>query len=131
MREAPSLVIFPMLQARGARIRACDPQGAAKAQDLLPDVVWCDNALDVAKGADILVVLTEWNEFRALDLKLMRQVMVGNVLVDLRNMYPEALAEEAGFVYYGIGRTPPPVSRTHKRRGTAAAKGRDLSQVTH
>jgi UDPglucose 6-dehydrogenase len=132
MREAPSLVIFPMLQARGARIRAYDPQGCPKAQDFLPDVEWCDSALDVAEGADVLVVLTEWNEFRALDLKRLRQLMLGNVLVDLRNMYPEALAEEAGFVYYGVGRTlPPPVSRTHNKRREFAPKRRDIRQVTH
>jgi hypothetical protein len=58
--------------------------------------------------------------------------MLGNVLVDLRNMYPEALAEEAGFVYYGIGRTlPPPVSRTQKRRRASEPKGRDIREVTH
>lgn len=130
MREAPSLVIVPMLQARGAQIRAYDPQGGAKAQDELPGVHWCESALDVAEGADALVVLTEWNEFRALDLKRMRQAMLGNALVDLRNMYPEALAEEAGFVYYGIGRTPPaPV--THKRPERPAPKSRDVRQVTH
>jgi UDPglucose 6-dehydrogenase len=130
MREAPSLVILPMLQARGARIRAYDPQGNPKAQELLSGVEWCDSALKVAEGVDILVVLTEWNEFRALDLKLLRQAMIGNALVDLRNMYSEALAEEAGLVYFGIGRTPPPVSRAPKRRGEAAGKGRDISQVT-
>jgi UDPglucose 6-dehydrogenase len=130
MREAPSLVILPMLQARGARIRAYDPQGGPKAQELLSGVEWCDSALKVAEGADILVVLTEWNEFRALDLKLLRQAMIGNALVDLRNMYSEALAEEAGLVYFGIGRTPPPVSRALKRRGEAVGKGRDISQVT-
>ena len=127
MREAPSLVIFPMLQARGARIRAYDPQGWPKAQELLAGVEWCESALDVAEGADVLVVLTEWNEFRALDLKRLRQAMIGNVLVDLRNMYPEASAEEAGFVYYGVGRTLPPlVSRTPNRRRQFAAKSRDI-----
>ena len=130
MREAPSLVIFPMLQARGARIRAYDPQGCSKAQELLAGVEWCDSALEAAEGADVLVVLTEWNEFRALDLKRVREVMVGNVLVDLRNMYPQALAEEAGFVYYGLGRTlPPPVGPTHKKRREFAPKGRDIRQV--
>jgi UDPglucose 6-dehydrogenase len=129
MREAPSLVIFPMLQARGARIRAFDPQAGIKAQDSLPGVVWCESALDVAEGADVLVVLTEWNEFRALDLKRMRQAMLGNALVDLRNVYPQASAEEAGFVYYGIGRTlPPPATQ---RRSGAAAKSSDIGQVTH
>jgi UDPglucose 6-dehydrogenase len=123
MREAPSLVIFPMLQARGARIRAYDPQGRSKAEALLSDIGWCESALDAAKGADVLVILTEWNEFRALDLKSVRDVMLGNVLVDLRNMYPEALAEEAGFVYYGVGRTlPPSVSKT--TRGSANSRPR-------
>ena len=69
MREAPSLVIFPMLQARGARIRAYDPQGASQGARAASGVEWCDSALEVAEGADVLVVLTEWNEFRALDLK--------------------------------------------------------------
>jgi UDPglucose 6-dehydrogenase len=130
MREAPSLVIFPMLQARGARIRAFDPQAGAKGQASLPGVMWCESALDVAEGADVLVVLTEWNEFRALDLKRMRQAMLGNALVDLRNVYPQASAEEAGFVYYGIGRTLPPPA-TQRRRSGATAKSRDIGQVTH
>jgi len=132
MREAPSLVIFPMLQAKGARIRAYDPQGQQKARDMLSGVKWCESASQVAEGADVLVVLTEWNEFRALDPKRVRETMLGNVLVDLRNMYPEALAEEAGFVYYGVGRTlPPPVSRTLNKRRAHAPKGRDIRQVTH
>jgi UDPglucose 6-dehydrogenase len=130
MREAPSLVIFPMLQSRGARIRAYDPQGAGKAQEMLPGVAWCESALESAEGADVLVVLTEWNEFRALDLTRMRKAMLGNVLVDLRNVYPPGLAEESGFVYYGIGRTlPPPV--THRRREASIAKSRDIRQVSH
>jgi len=132
MREAPSLVIVPMLQARGARIRACDPQGRSKAEGLLPGVEWYENALEAAEGADVLVGLTEWNEFRALDLKEARKVMRGNVLVDLRNMYPEALAEESGFLYYGIGRTMAlPVSRAPNRHRALTSSGQDFSQVTH
>jgi UDPglucose 6-dehydrogenase len=130
MREAPSLVIVPMLQSRGARVRAYDPQGWPKAQDMLSGVEWCESALDAAEGADVLVVLTEWNEFRALDLKRVRQAMIGNVLVDLRNMYPEALAQKAGFIYYGIGRTQPPAaSQPPKRRREVEAKSRDVSPV--
>jgi UDPglucose 6-dehydrogenase len=68
MRDAPSLVIVPMLQERGATIRACDPQGRRQAEPLLPDVTWCEGALEAASGADVLVVVTEWNEYRALDL---------------------------------------------------------------
>jgi UDPglucose 6-dehydrogenase len=103
MREAPSLVILPLLQARGAYVQACDPQGHAKGKDLLPGVKWCTSALEAARGADVLVILTEWNEFRAVDLKEARHVMRGNALVDLRNVFTEDLAEAAGMVYRSIG----------------------------
>jgi UDPglucose 6-dehydrogenase len=132
MREAPSLVIVPMLQARGARIRAFDPEGAAKARELLSDVEWCDNALEVAEGADVLVVLTEWNEFRALDLNGLRKIMRGNLLIDLRNMYTEAVAKEAGFIYHGIGR---PLSSAARNLKTSELKyaddRRESSQASH
>jgi UDPglucose 6-dehydrogenase len=104
MREAPSLVILPMLLARGASVRAYDPQGRVKGEELMPGVEWCDNALATAQGADVLVVLTEWNEFRAIDLLALRKAMRGNVLVDLRNIYQPALAHAAGFHYHGVGR---------------------------
>ena len=104
MREAPSLVILPMLQARGATIRACDPQGRANAEALLPDVEWFAGPREAVEDADVLVILTEWNEFRALDLSTLREVMRGNILVDLRNVYPPELAAAAGFAYTGVGR---------------------------
>jgi UDP-glucose/GDP-mannose dehydrogenase family, UDP binding domain len=104
MREAPSLVIVPMLQAKGARVRACDPHGRANAERLLPGVEWCDNAFETAEKPDLLVLLTEWNEFRALDLKQARLVMRGDALLDLRNVYPQALVEAAGLVSHGVGR---------------------------
>lgn len=107
MREAPSLVILPMLQARGATVHACDPQGRANAEELLPGVTWFADPIEAASGADILLVLTEWNEFRALDLKKLRAVMGGDVLVDLRNVYAPRLAAEAGFAYTGVGRGRP------------------------
>lgn len=131
MREAPSLVIIPMLQSRGGRIRAYDPQAYPRAEALLPGVEWCRSALEAVENADILVVLTEWNEFRALDLSRLHEIMRGNVLVDLRNMYPEALAQEAGFMYYGIGRTPPLVSRPQKAQREFASKGRNNRQAAH
>ena len=108
MREAPSLVILPLLQARGAEIRVCDPQAPETGE--LPGVLWCATALEAATGADVLVALTEWNEFRALDLNEVRQVMRGNVLVDLRNLYQAALVEAAGLAYHGIGRPSPRVT---------------------
>jgi UDPglucose 6-dehydrogenase len=104
MREAPSLVIVPMLQERGAVVRAYDPQGEKHARALLPGVIWCQGALAAAEGADILVVLTEWNEFRALDLGALRRSMRGNVLVDLRNIYQPHEVEAAGLAYTSIGR---------------------------
>src|SRR5680860_95142 len=124
MREAPSLVILPMLQARGATVRACDPQGRRKAEELLPGVAWFADALQTAEGADVLVVLTEWNEFRAVDLKQLRKVMRGRALVDLRNVYQPALAEAAGFTYRGIGRGMP-----RRAANGAAAYASDLQET--
>jgi UDPglucose 6-dehydrogenase len=104
MRDAPSLLIVPMLQERGAAVRVFDPQGKKHGEALLPGVVWCESALDAANGADILAVVTEWNEFRALNLDQAKRTMRGNVLVDLRNVFPAQLAQDAGFQYLGIGR---------------------------
>jgi len=115
MREAPSLIIIPLLQARGAQVRIRDPQGGSKGEELLPGAVWCNSALEAARDADVLVVLTEWNEFRAIDLKEMRSMMRGNVLVDLRKVYSAALADAAGFMYRGIG------CRTVKSAGNGAS----------
>ncbi len=104
MRDAPSLVIVPMLQERGATVRAFDPQGRKHAEAMLPGVTWCDGALEAATGADVLVVVTEWNEFRALNLEDVRALMGGDVLVDLRNMFQPGAARAAGFKYSSIGR---------------------------
>jgi len=103
MRDAPSLVIVPMLQERGATVRVYDPQGRKQGEPLLPGVAWCSGALDAADGADVLVVVTEWNEFRALDLDAAKEKMQGDVLVDLRNAIQPQQAEAAGFRYQGIG----------------------------
>ena len=104
MREAPSLVLVPMLQERGATVRAYDPQGRENATDLLDGVVWCDGGLETVEDADALVVVTEWNEFRGLDLQTVRARMRGNVLVDLRNVFNAADAVQAGFDYFSVGR---------------------------
>lgn len=105
MRDAPSLVVVPMLQERGAHIKAYDPQGRKNAESLLPGVGWCDSAMDAVQDADVVVVLTEWNEFRALSLTAMSERMRGNVLVDLRNIYRIDHAKEAGLTYVSIGRS--------------------------
>lgn len=104
MRDAPSLVIVPLLQERGATIKAFDPQGRKHAEALLPGIVWSASAADAVQGADVLVVITEWNEFRALDLVEARAAMKGDVLVDLRNVFLPDVARRAGFKYTGIGR---------------------------
>lgn len=104
MRDAPSLVIVPMLQERGATVRAFDPQGRKHAEPMMPGVVWAENALAALDGADVMVVVTEWNEFRALDLKKARQRMAGGAIVDLRNIFQPSAAIEAGFTYDGVGR---------------------------
>ena len=104
MRDAPSLVIVPMLQERGATVRACDPQGQKHGAPLLPGVTWCLDPLETVTGADCLVVLTEWNEFRALNLEDAKSLMTGNAIVDLRNVFDPASAREQGFTYAGIGR---------------------------
>ncbi len=103
MRDAPSLVIVPVLQAKGAHVRAYDPQGAHEAQKLL-GIEICKDAYEAISGADGVVILTEWNEFRALDLGRVKSLLKRPLMVDLRNIYrPEAMAE-AGFTYVSVGR---------------------------
>jgi UDPglucose 6-dehydrogenase len=105
MREAPSLTILPALQARGARIRVVDPQGQREGEALLPGVEWHDDPYAAAMGAHLLVVLTEWNQFRALDLARLARAMAEPRLADLRNVYGADAAREAGFLAYeGVGR---------------------------
>ena len=108
MREAASLVIVPALQGRGATVRVCDPEGRRHGEALLPGVVWTSGAMDAAKDADVLVVLTEWNEFRALDFEALAKTMRGRVIVDLRNVFNPADVRAAGFSYLGIGRAQSP-----------------------
>ncbi|MBU1522818.1 MAG: UDP-glucose/GDP-mannose dehydrogenase family protein [Alphaproteobacteria bacterium] len=104
MRDAPSLDIAPALIAAGARVQAFDPEGMHEAGKLLPDVVMKANAYDAVEGADAVVIITEWDQFRALDLDRVKLLMNQPVLVDLRNVYrPEDMLKR-GFRYSGIGR---------------------------
>ena len=103
MRDAPSLVIVPILQAAGARIRAYDPEGADEAKKLL-NIDFCSDAYEALSGADGVVILTEWNEFRALDLTRLRSLLMRPLMVDLRNIYRPAQMAEAGFTYVSVGR---------------------------
>ena len=106
MRDSPSLDIVPALQKAGARVRAYDPEGMKEAKALLPDVDWCQDAYDALQGADAGVIVTEWNQFRALDLSRLRQVMKRPVLIDLRNIYRPDEVAAAGIAYHSIGRPP-------------------------
>ena len=105
MRDAPSLTIIPALVGLGARVRVTDPQGKREGEALLPGVKWADDAYAAAQGADLVVLLTEWNEFRALDLKKLAKKMESPRMVDLRNIYSAREAKKAGFeTYSGVGR---------------------------
>jgi UDPglucose 6-dehydrogenase len=104
MREAPSLDIVPTLQEAGARVRAYDPAGLEAAKKLLDDVVWCESAYAAMEGADALVILTEWNAFRALDLERVKRLMKAPVMIDLRNIYDPEDMVAAGFRYTCVGR---------------------------
>jgi UDPglucose 6-dehydrogenase len=105
MREAPSLTIVPALIGAGAKVRVVDPQGRREGVDLLPGVNWANDAYKAAQNADAVVILTEWNEFRALDLKRLAKRMATPALADLRNIYSAKEARRAGFRrYVSVGR---------------------------
>ena len=105
MREAPSLSIVPALVGGGAKVRVCDPQGRREGENLLPGVNWMDDPYKCAHKADLLVILTEWNEFRALDLNRMARKMATPRMADLRNIYSSRDARRAGFdAYESVGR---------------------------
>jgi UDPglucose 6-dehydrogenase len=103
MRDAPSLAIVPALQAMGAHVQAFDPEGH-EAMTLLKDVAFKANAYEAAQGADAIVLITEWDQFRALDLDRLKAGMKQPVLVDLRNVYNPAEMKARGFRYSSIGR---------------------------
>lgn len=105
MRDAPALTIIPALVGGGARVRVVDPQGRSEGEELLPGVNWVDDAYKAVQNADAVVLLTEWNEFRALDLKRLANRMSTPRMVDLRNIYSEKDAKRAGFeTYVSVGR---------------------------
>ena len=105
MRDAPSLTIIPALVGAGARVRVSDPQGRHEGEALLPGVKWVENPYQAANDADLVVLLTEWNEFRGLDLAKLARKMATPQMADLRNVYDPVEAREAGFTaYVGVGR---------------------------
>ncbi|MDH3232172.1 MAG: UDP-glucose/GDP-mannose dehydrogenase family protein [Alphaproteobacteria bacterium] len=119
MRDSASLAIIPALQRGGAAIRAYDPEGMAEAKKSLHDIVWCNDAYETMEGADAVVIITEWNEFRALDLSRAKALMRAPVMIDLRNIYTPAEMAEAGFAYTSVGRPAVKPALVTRRRGTA------------
>jgi UDPglucose 6-dehydrogenase len=107
MRDAPSLDIVPALQAAGARIVAFDPEGMAEAGKLLPNVTFAKTAYEAATGVDVLVVITEWHEFRGLDPRRIKEAMRQPRIVDLRNIFNPEEMRGLGFAYEGVGRPTP------------------------
>ncbi|HJS31435.1 MAG TPA: UDP-glucose/GDP-mannose dehydrogenase family protein [Alphaproteobacteria bacterium] len=113
MRDAASLDILPALQRAGAKVRAYDPEGMEEARQLLPGVTMCDSAYAAMEGADALAILTEWNEFRAVDFERVKSLLKTPIIVDLRNVYEPAALAAAGIRYTSIG-------RPHSSEGSSA-----------
>ncbi|MBQ8105846.1 MAG: UDP-glucose/GDP-mannose dehydrogenase family protein [Afipia sp.] len=107
MRDAPSIPLITALQDMGAIVNAFDPVGMEQAKKVLEGVIFCDDAYTCAKGAHALVIVTEWEQFRALDLKEMAAIMATPVIVDLRNIYSPDEVSRNGFLYCGVGRPQP------------------------
>jgi UDPglucose 6-dehydrogenase len=106
VRESPAIELVEGLLARGARVKAFDPAAMDHVARVYPSVEMCKDAYATADGADALVLMTEWNQFRNLDLPRLREALKAPVLVDCRNVYEPSRLAELGFVYEGIGRVP-------------------------
>src|SRR6516162_4460455 len=109
LREAPALAVITALQDMGAKVRAYDPAGMPQAQNVLSGVTYADNAYACAENAEALVIITEWEQFRALDLGRLKAIMAQPVVVDLRNVYPPEELRKYGFRYQGVGRARPDI----------------------
>ena len=106
LREAPSIALITALQDMGARVRAYDPVGMEQAKQVLADVTYCRDPYDCVEEADAVVIVTEWEQFRALDLERVRDLMACPVMVDLRNVYRPEDMKKYGFAYTSVGRLP-------------------------
>jgi UDPglucose 6-dehydrogenase len=104
LRDAPALTILPALHEKGATLQVHDPQGMREAKEIHPEYIYVDDAYDVARDADAVVLMTEWNQYRALDLERLAGMMKKPLFVDLRNVYDPAIMKRAGFTYFGVGR---------------------------
>ncbi|OGX45308.1 MAG: hypothetical protein A3I71_03730 [Omnitrophica WOR_2 bacterium RIFCSPLOWO2_02_FULL_63_16] len=107
LREAPSIEVIRMLRQEGARIRAFDPKAMAQAKSLLPGVTFCKSAYEAVRGADCLVLMTEWNEFKELEFTRIKKLMRQPLVVDGRNLYQSDTLQRLGFRYIGVGRGEP------------------------
>jgi UDPglucose 6-dehydrogenase len=106
MREAPSIPLITALQDMGANVRVYDPVGMEQAKQVLADVTYCEGPYDCVEEADAAVIVTEWEQFRALELERLRDLMACPVIVDLRNIYSPEDMKKHGFAYTSIGRAP-------------------------
>ena len=104
IREAPAIAIIKALQAKGAKIKAHDPVAKAAAKEVLPEVIYCQDSYSTCDGSDALVLATEWNEFRALDLERVRNLLHQPIMIDLRNVYEPGKMQGLGFRYAAVGR---------------------------
>ena len=104
MRDSPAIAVIQLLQDAGARVQAYDPEGMEQAAKLLQNVDFKDDTYATMEGADALVIVTEWDAFRALDLKRVKTLLSQPILIDLRNIYPRDIVETAGFTYVAVGR---------------------------
>jgi len=104
MRDAPSLAVVQSLQDAGVTVRAFDPEGMEAAKTMMPDVIFCKDAYEAATGADAVTIVTEWDTFRALDLRRLASVMTAPVMIDLRNVYRPDDVRKLGFAYSSVGR---------------------------
>ncbi len=104
MRDAPSIAIFQALEDAGVNVRGYDPEGVEQARPLMPGMVFCGSPYEAADGADAVVLVTEWDVLRALDLKRLKARMTGNALIDLRNVYTPEEVTAAGFEWQGVGK---------------------------
>jgi UDPglucose 6-dehydrogenase len=104
MRDSPAIDIVNELVKAGATVRACDPEAMEEAKHMLPPITYCEDAYDCAKGADVVVIVTEWSKFKALDLSTLKELLNAPIMVDLRNVYDPDIMMELGFEYTSIGR---------------------------
>ena len=104
MRDSPSLDIIPMLQKAGASIRAHDPEGVEEAKKHFEEILYCDGPYHAVEGADVVVIVTEWDAYRALDFSKLSELLSSKTIVDLRNVYEPGKIKDKGFKYYSIGR---------------------------